>query len=141
MKALTIKQPWASLIMEFGKDVDNRTWKTNYRGPLVIHAGKQFDCSAAPMRLRLPTGARWMDGDKMKAQSPYFPAGSCLGIADVVECTMIQTSPWHDTGLWGWYLANVRPFPQPVPYKGTQGLWNIPDEEVDAMLMGAEKKI
>ena len=43
MKALTIKQPWASLIIYGDKDVENRSWPTSYRGPLLIHAGKGYD--------------------------------------------------------------------------------------------------
>lgn len=40
MKAITIKQPWASLIVSGLKDIENRTWKTNFRGRVLIHAGK-----------------------------------------------------------------------------------------------------
>ena len=43
MKALSIKQPWAWAIIHAGKNVENRTWATSYRGPLLIHAGKTFD--------------------------------------------------------------------------------------------------
>jgi len=43
MKALSIRQPWAWLLVEGFKDIENRTWKTNYRGSFLIHASKQFD--------------------------------------------------------------------------------------------------
>lgn len=39
IKALTIRQPWAHAIFHLGKDVENRSWRTRYRGPLLIHAG------------------------------------------------------------------------------------------------------
>lgn len=40
MKALSVKQPWAWAIIHAGKDIEKRTWRTDYRGPLLIHAGK-----------------------------------------------------------------------------------------------------
>ena len=43
MKALSIKQPWAWLIVNGYKDIENRTWKTNYRGTFLVHASKGFD--------------------------------------------------------------------------------------------------
>ena len=43
MKAISLKQPWADLIVNGIKDIENRTWKTSYRGKLFIHASKSFD--------------------------------------------------------------------------------------------------
>ena len=43
MKALTIKQPWAHLIIHCGKDIENRDWPTRFRGRIAIHASKRVD--------------------------------------------------------------------------------------------------
>ena len=43
MKVLSVKQPWASLLLEYGKDAENRSWTTEYRGPLIIHASQSSD--------------------------------------------------------------------------------------------------
>lgn len=50
MKALSIKQPWAWLVSEGYKGVENRTWKTNYRGVFLIHAGKEIDFNGIEWR-------------------------------------------------------------------------------------------
>jgi hypothetical protein len=47
MKIISIKQPWASLIVHGLKDVENRTWPTRYRGPLLIHASQRADDTSA----------------------------------------------------------------------------------------------
>ena len=67
MKALTIRQPWASLIVDGEKRVENRTWPTKYRGPLLIHAGKS--------RLEV-------DRD----QARRLPFSAIIGQVEVVDC-------------------------------------------------------
>jgi hypothetical protein len=59
MKAISIRQPWAWLIVNGMKDIENRTWKTNYRGQLFIHASSKFDNRPLPeiedqYRIKLP---------------------------------------------------------------------------------------
>lgn len=72
MKAITLHQPWASLVVVGAKTVETRSWATSYRGPLVVHAGKRppagsdYDPGARPRigewaieRLRGPAGIEW----------------------------------------------------------------------------------
>lgn len=83
MKALTIWQPWASAILLSGKDVENRTWRTDYRGPVLVHAGKgyaEWAHRAAPIR-----GAVHRSG-------LASVSGAFLGVVELVDCV-----PW-DTG-------------------------------------------
>ncbi len=47
MKALSVRQPWANAIFMAGKDVENRSRRTDYRGPLLIHASRHIDWQAA----------------------------------------------------------------------------------------------
>lgn len=104
MKALSIQQPWAWAILHAGKDWENRTWRTNYRGPLLIHAGKKQDS----------------DGyDYLRDQEIYPPddeifTGGIVGAVEVVDCievtdAFMETDEWKNTiwlgGPFGWKLA------------------------------------
>jgi len=113
-KALTIHQPWASLITAGIKDVENRRWVTGHRGPLWIHAGKATDHSRPAVEARRLMG------------EPDLPAGAVIGwvtVSDVV--VRHETSPWAEDGYWHWVLTDPHPLPEPIPYRGAQGLWNL----------------
>ena len=116
MKALTVKQPWAWAIVNGLKRFENRTWRTNYRGRLLIHAGVS----------KTDLG---QEGDTM----PGLPArdaltfGAIIGMVDVVGCVQVdevagQPFAW---GPYCWLLANARPL-KPYPCKGRLGLWSPP---------------
>jgi len=118
MKALTVKQPWASLIMGGHKRVENRTWRTHYRGPLVIHAGAAVD--RASMHL----------ADRYEIDTPKRVF---LGVVDLYDCHRMPDldwcdcdQRWADPHAWHWCLRNVRPFAEPEPGKGLLGLWTPP---------------
>lgn len=99
-RALSIRQPWAWAIINAGKDIENRTWATNYRGPVFIHASRKLDADAAYY-----TDPRF----KLKG-CPYphlFSTGGIIGIVDIVDCVQKHISPWFD-GPYGFVLANPR---------------------------------
>lgn len=109
MKALSVQQPWADLIIR-GKDVENRTWSTNYRGPLLIHAG-----------------ATLRNGPIIKkAYGPdhEWELGGIVGIVDLVDCVKGHESPWAQPNAWHWVVKNPRRVPF-VPMKGTLGLFEV----------------
>jgi hypothetical protein len=106
-KALTVKQPWASLIMAGLKDVENRTWKTNFRGTLIIHAGSGVARDAMLEHGHL-VGA--------------YPAGAIIGTVDLVDCITGSPSPWAMDGHWHWILANPKPC-APVAHAGALSFW------------------
>lgn len=113
-KALTIHQPWASLIMAGIKDIENRRWSTKHRGPLWVHAGRATDSTASA------TGARrLLDTDDL-------PAGMVLGLVTVTDVVQHHPSQWAEHGYWHWILADPRPLAEPIPFRGSQGLWNFP---------------
>jgi hypothetical protein len=116
MKALTIRQPWASLIVAGLKDVENRSWPASYRGPLVIHAGLGMDAADVP----LPDGLE-------------MPRGVILGTAEVVDCVRGYRSAWALPGAWHWVLAAPRKLATPIPAKGRLGLW-LPGEAATALI-------
>lgn len=116
MKALTVKDPWASLIL-LGKDVENRTWPTKYRGPLAIHAARSIDRNCPPEAWQMLPGGH----DTRRT------AGMLLGVVNLVDCVRGYRSLWAEIGCWHWVLARPRRLPTPVPRQGRLGLWNVDD--------------
>lgn len=120
MKALTIKQPWAELIIAGLKDVENRSRRTHFRGRFAVHAGLQradfedLDLDGMPKRLRKPVEQAW---------ERHANPGRVLGTVELVDCVQTSASPWAIDGYWHWLLADPKPYTRPVPAKGQLGLW------------------
>lgn len=128
MKAITVRAPWASLILEGDptaapptiKDVENRRWQTAYRGPLLIHSAVKWD--------------EWFVEAEYLARNPWYSdratatRGAIIGVVDLaaVDDWQARRSPWAEwEGVHRWRLADPRPFAQPVPWRGQQGLWDV----------------
>ncbi|NNM92292.1 MAG: ASCH domain-containing protein [Candidatus Eremiobacteraeota bacterium] len=115
MKALSIRPPWAHAIAQLGKRIENRTWATRYRGPLLIHASStfvrsEFDELAEIIGYRIEPSA--------------CASGLIVAIADLVDCVDARLAPGKWTcGPTAWRLRNVRLLRAPVPAKGRLGLW------------------
>ena len=123
MNVLTIKQPWATLIMQGNKRFEFRSWQTKYRGELLIHAGKGIDKEAVK---RL---ANYLPKE--------LPQGKILGKVTLVEC--IKMTPEFKEELikensyiytkssfqenYGWQLEDVYVFNEPIDAKGHLSLW------------------
>ncbi len=102
MMALSVKQPWADLIVEGVKDIENRTWPTNRRGPLLIHASRQWDDS---------------DYAHLFGEKKDFVFGALIGIVDLVDCVTHSYSDWFE-GPYGLVLENAKKFIEPFFCKG-----------------------
>lgn len=113
MKALTICQPYASMIARGEKTIENRTWPTRYRGRLLIHAGKSRE---------------WMDD--YEGYDPKMVFGAAVAVATLVDCVLVrdltpmQRNNPHANGPICWILADVKRLKEPVPMRGAQGLWD-----------------
>ena len=110
MKCLTVRQPWAHAIIHLGKDVENRSWPTSYRGPLLIHAGSRRD----------PALCR-----QLGLNPDDLTYGAVIGIVDVVDCVRNSTSEWAEPDQYHWILENPRPLSGPIPLKGRLGLFEV----------------
>jgi hypothetical protein len=102
-KALSIRQPWAWLIVHGYKRYENRTWSTKLRGEILIHAGKSFDRA----------GYAWVRDNFPEIDMPLpqqFPRGGIVGKADLWEVATASSSPWF-TGPFGFCLAHAEPLP------------------------------
>ena len=121
MKAISIKQPYASLIVNGIKDIENRTWKTNYRGRVLIHASGTF----APIK-----GLTDEQYRLMKDSGIYLKITSAIiGSVEIVDCVKNHNSIWAEKGVWNWVLANPVKFPKPIPgVKGKLSFWDYEQE-------------
>ena len=123
MKAITIKQPWASLIATGLKDIENRSWKTNYRGRVLIHA------AASPVKERLAALNNkqlfdLMQRENWETEFENLPNGAIVGSVEIVDCVQNHPSKWAQEGFWHWVLANPVLFPEPITgVKGKLSFW------------------
>ncbi|WP_193188849.1 ASCH domain-containing protein [Nisaea sediminum] len=134
MKALTIHQPWADAIAYGHKPVENRSWPTSYRGPLLIHAGLTWsDDGAAFIRRMLPAAdAEALITAALKRRGGY------VGRAILSDCVRNFLSPWF-VGPRGFVLTNAEAFPAAVPARGHQGLFHVPQDVCDALPLPVAK--
>jgi hypothetical protein len=118
VRVLTVRQPWAWAIVHGGKDVENRSWLTKYRGPLLIHAGSAFD----------PDGYDTVR--ELANQPPPAPRellrGAIIGVVELVDCVQDSRSGWAISGQWHWALRHPQPLHRAVPCPGRLGLWRPP---------------
>jgi hypothetical protein len=127
-KALSIRQPWAWAIINAGKDIENRSWSTKYRGPVCIHAAKGMTdsewCDAMDfIDKALPVTRQGQFGRRASAiHSAEAKRGGIIGVADIVDCVDASESPWF-FGPYGFVLKNVRPVPF-IPVKGALGFFD-----------------
>lgn len=111
MKAISIKQPWAYLILEHGKDIENRKWKTKVRGRVLIHASKQVDEEA--MKL-------------FHLENTYLPTGCIVGSVEIMDCVTKSTSRWF-SGPFGFVLKHPQKL-TPFKYKGQLNFFNVSED-------------
>lgn len=122
MRTLSIRQPWAWLIVQGIKPVENRSWSTDYRGEFLIHAGAglvQRDYRETAAQLRDLLGIELPDMHDLQMHR-----GGIVGIVELVDVVTHHDSPFF-TGEFGFVLANARPLPF-VPWKGQLGWFDVP---------------
>ncbi|QSL90475.1 ASCH domain-containing protein [Pseudomonas atacamensis] len=119
MKALSIRQPWAWLILNGGKDVENRSRNTKLRGRFLIHASKGMTRAEY-------NAASWIAGPQGITLPPFdeLERGGIVGSVELVDCVDSSTSPWY-MGEKAYILRDPRPIPF-LPYKGQLGFFEIP---------------
>ena len=133
MKTLTVQQPYATLIASGEKWIENRSWETHFRGPLLIHAGQGTKYLAPAQLAEHVVGAAvaivseiaCYDLDLIKANALRAPREKAPGTGR----TWSQLARHkHAEGPVCWVLRDVRKLPEPIPMKGAQGLFNAPDD-------------
>ena len=125
MKAISIKQPWASLIVHGIKDIENRTWMCpkKYIGHRVlIHAslnGANFWNS--PVAGRVDEFLREIS--KSGTDWSNYPNGAIIGSVKIVDCVQNHSSVWAEKGVFNWVLSDPILFDTPISAKGRLGFW------------------
>jgi len=143
MKALTLTQPWASLVAISAKKIETRSWSTTYRGPLAIHAAKGWTREDRELIFEEPFQEYLrLAGFRSPAD---FPLGAVLAIVDLVGCDLIRYAippepersfGNYEVGRSAWKMANLRRLLVPVPAKGALGLWEWKAEAQGAIAIG-----
>lgn len=154
MKAITLTQPWASLVAVGAKRIETRSWSTPYRGPLAIHAAKGLAsvgghnglidlCLNEPFASVLARG-----GKGLLVPGQDLPLGAVVATCTLIDCIHITAedndanlaafrahAAEHDRafgdytlGRYMWLLADVVALPEPIPARGALGLWDWPGQ-------------
>ena len=127
VKALTLTQPWASLVALGFKRVETRSWRTSYRGPLAIHAAKSFPASARQFAAE----------ERAIGRLPgRIPRGAIICTVELIDCRPAQDVALEVSGLerhlgdfawgrWAWLFApdSLRVLEEPIASRGALGLW------------------
>ncbi|MBZ5689851.1 MAG: ASCH domain-containing protein [Acidobacteriia bacterium] len=123
-RALTIRQPWASMIVWGLKTVEVRSWSTEYRGEIFIHAAKRIDERAASLFC--------LDD---------LPRGALLGTVQLVDVEPLTPDRWKqladdhlqtgacEPGLYAWHVASPKALGYPIQFQGELGLFQISIDE------------
>lgn len=153
MKALSIKQPWASLIAHGIKDIENRTWKTKFRGRIYVHASQAWNAESAEICVSNPNVKNALEKlgmihnyrDETIGYKGYsfsgLEHGAIIGEVDIIDCVINHPSIWAEKseGFWNpikgkwisrskptynWVLANPILYKNPIlNVKGKLSFW------------------
>ncbi|MBU5672698.1 ASCH domain-containing protein [Paenibacillus brevis] len=144
MKAITILQPWATLIALGEKHYETRSWSTKHRGQIAIHAGKKIDkeaCEVPEIKAALARHGYTADN---------LPTGAVVAIAELNECFKVMRDVlggvvilqadtrathfttldkefsfgWYDSGRYAFQMDDIQKLDEPIPAKGQLGIWN-----------------
>ena len=138
MKALTLFDPWATLVVLGAKQYETRSWPTSHRGPLAIHVSKKWDTELQAQGWQEPFYSAAL------GRADFGVATGCIiGMVDIQG--IFPTSSWQcessleltekerafgsfSPGRWAWRLYNPRRLATPIPCTGHQGIWNVPPD-------------
>lgn len=151
MRALSLWQPWASLMAMDAKRIETRSWMTTYTGPVAVHATAGFPPEAQLLCLEEPFYStlfghgilddtfRGLDWPTPRARVTGLPRGAVVATAVLVGCEPTDSAITeallrergdderlfgdYTPGRWAWFFENIEALPEPVPAVGARGLW------------------
>ena len=142
---LSVRQPWAWAIVNGWKRVENRTWQTRHRGPLVIHAGTREIREDVHYACRLVSDQTGRPLGGVEAQyARENTRGAIVGTCELAECGHAddqtrfggvhppEIENWL-SGPWCFVLDNARQMESPIPWRGRLGIWHEP---IDTLIGG-----
>jgi activating signal cointegrator 1 len=134
VKALTLWQPWATLWVEGPKVYETRSWRTVYRGPLLVHAAKRWSSEQQELTLYGPIARALHERGYstlhltrraavgLVVLEDCLPTGQLQSVLAEEELAMGEFSP----GRWAWQRGAAVALPEPIDMRGHQGLWEVP---------------
>lgn len=137
MKALSIKQPWASLIAHGIKDIENRTWRTHFRGSIYIHASAKSAGNTAYLLNKEQNNFFAFNTQNYKTFESNLPYSAIIGEVDIIDCVQDHPSIWAEKHndimgefihkpIWNWVLANPVLYDKPIlNMKGKLSFWEF----------------
>lgn len=132
-KAVTFLNPWGYLIARGIKPVENRTWKTHFRGRIYIHSSGKWDYRSRSMS-KLFSLDQWIElsknGQDQKMIIKKLPIYAIIGEVDIVDCVEYHSSIWaeKEPGIWKWVLKNPVLYDKPIlNVKGALSFWRYPN--------------
>ncbi|MBS1725398.1 MAG: ASCH domain-containing protein [Armatimonadetes bacterium] len=138
IKLCSVRQPWAWALIHGGKDVENRSWSTNYRGLLAIHAGKQPHATLKHNAWKRFEQEYYGRDVFSGFDDESEPRGAIIGLVEMYGCEPghLVDSIWRDEepGWFAWRVRYPMPLPEPIPYKGQLGLRDI-EEPLRSVLL------
>ena len=131
MKVISIIEPWASLIKEKVKYIETRSWKTNYRGKIYIHASLK----------KVPKKDERINNLISLLENKNFKYGHIIAEATLVDCIYMDEEfiskiknnnkeyicGEYSIGRYAWVLKDIKELNEPIPAKGNLGIWNYND--------------
>lgn len=115
MRAISIRQPWAWAVVSGHKNVENKSQRTKYRGPVLVHAAQRFDNA----------GFDWLDRHGIDYPDE-LDVGALVGIVEIIDCERNNNSEWAFPGFWHWVLDRPIEFKTPIACSGRLGLFEPP---------------
>lgn len=139
MKCLTVKQPWATLLVSGETRYLVRDWRTFHRGALAIQAGGHLPRSH--VELCCDPNMRALLHRHGYDYAMELPAQAVLGTVAVIDCLPITDETLHlfdphdpaalfgqiQIGSWAWVCVDPQPFVRPIPLPGRLGIFTIPN--------------
>jgi hypothetical protein len=130
MKVLTLYQPWATLVAIGAKKIETRSWKTDYRGPLAIHAGMNRKFTKGEILTEICRKCLCLLHERL-----IF--GAIIAICNLDRCQRIfplelpndlppepeRSFGDYTAGRYMWFLSDIKKLEHPIPAKGAMGLW------------------
>jgi hypothetical protein len=142
VKAISLTQPWATLVAIGEKKIETRSWQTRHRGPIAIHAAKNFPADCRDLTRTHPFSTALIKHGVRRVSD--LPLGQVVAIAELRTCVQLPAAAapkdpsWerafgdYSRGRWIWILENVVRLSVPMGAKGAQGVW---DWDVDEAMI------
>jgi hypothetical protein len=139
MRALSVAQPWASLLVLGAKRLETRPWRTEHRGPLLIHASRAFPAAARALQRQEPFRTL------LAGLGDDLPLGAVVGAVDLAACDRVEDLPAPPAaelalgdfgpGRWAWRVERPRGLATPLPARGRLGLFDLdlPPDALEAL--------